>query len=192
MGFYKIDEGEILINGVNINDMNKAELRNMFGVVFQNDYLFSKSIYENIDLGRNLPDEEIKKAAISAQAMDFIDQSEYGFQKIISQKGNNLSGGQKQRVLLARAFAGNPEILLLDDASSALDFKTDMRLRESILENYKATTKIIIDSRINSIKKCSKIMVLDGGQIVGYGDHEELLKSCPMYFEINEIQNGDL
>ncbi|MDY4575765.1 MAG: ABC transporter ATP-binding protein [Intestinibacter sp.] len=192
MGFYKIDEGEILINGVNIDDMNKAELRNMFGVVFQNDYLFSKSIYENIDLGRNLPDEEIKKAAISAQAMDFIDQSEYGFEKIISQKGNNLSGGQKQRVLLARAFAGNPEILLLDDASSALDFKTDMRLRESILENYKATTKIIIDSRINSIKKCSKIMVLDGGQIVGYGDHEELLKSCPMYFEINEIQNGDL
>lgn len=192
MGFYKVDSGEILINGVNIEDIDKNELRNMFGVVFQNDYLFSKTIYENIDFGRNLSDEEVKKAAISAQAMEFIDKKEGKFNEVISQGGRNLSGGQKQRIFLSRAFAGDPEIILLDDASSALDFKTDLLLRKSLSREYKSTTKVIIESRINSVKDCSKIVVLDKGEVVGYGKHEELLEHCSIYAEINEIQNGDL
>ena len=192
MGFYKVDSGEILINGVNIEDIDKNELRNMFGVVFQNDYLFSKTIYENIDFGRNLSDEEVKKAAISAQAMEFIDKKEGKFNEVISQGGRNLSGGQKQRIFLSRAFAGDPEIILLDDASSALDFKTDLLLRKSLSREYKSTTKVIIESRINSVKDCSKIVVLDKGEVVGYGKHEELLEHCSIYDEINEIQNGDL
>lgn len=192
MGFYKADEGKILINKVDINDMKKSELRNMFGSVFQNDYLFSKTIYENIDFGREIDGEDIVMAAKVAQAMDFINQKEAKFDENISQSGNNLSGGQKQRIFLSRAFAGNPEILILDYASSALDFKTDRLLRKSLERDYKDTTKIIIESRINSIKNCTKIMVLDKGNIVGYGKHEDLIKNCDIYSEINKIQNGDL
>ena len=192
MGFYKSDKGQILINNVDINDMKKSELRNMFGSVFQNDYLFSKTIYENIDFGRNLDGEDIVRAAKAAQEMDFINQKEAKFDENISQSGNNLSGGQKQRIFLSRAFAGKPEILILDYACSALDFKTDRLLRESLEKYYKNTTKIIIESRINSIKNCTKIMVLDKGNVVGYGKHEDLIKSCDIYSEINKIQNGDL
>lgn len=192
MGFYKIDTGKILINGVDIEDISKSELRKMFGIVFQNDYLFSKSIYENIDFGRNLSEEEVKKAATSAQAMEFIQKKESKFYELISQSGSNLSGGQKQRIFLSRAFAADPEIMLLDDTSSALDFKTDLLLRKSLSEDYKSTTKILVESRISSVKDCSKIIVLDKGEVVGYGKHEDLLKNCSVYREINEIQNGDL
>ena len=192
MGFYKACEGQIFINQVDINDMKKSELRYMFGSVFQNDYLFSKTIYENIDFGRNLDGEDIVRAVKAAQAMDFINQKEAKFDENISQSGNNLSGGQKQRIFLSRAFAGKPEILILDYACSALDFKTDRLLRESLEKYYKNTTKIIIESRINSIKNCTKIMVLDKGNVVGYGKHEDLIKSCDIYSEINKIQNGDL
>ena len=192
MGFYKVDKGQILINNVDINYMKKSELRDMFGSVFQNDYLFSKTIYENIDFGRNLDCEDIVRAAKVAQAMDFINQKEAKFDENISQSGNNLSGGQKQRIFLSRAFAGKPEILILDYACSALDFKTDRLLRESLEKYYKNTTKILIESRINSIKNCTKIMVLDKGNVVGYGKHEDLIKSCDIYSEINKIQNGDL
>ena len=121
--------------------------------------------------------------------MDFINQKEAKFDENISQSGNNLSGGQKQRIFLSRAFAGKPEILILDYACSALDFKTDRLLRESLEKYYKNTTKIIIESRINSIKNCTKIMVLDKGNVVGYGKHEDLIKSCDIYSEINKIQS---
>ena len=124
--------------------------------------------------------------------MEFIDKKEGKFNEVISQGGRNLSGGQKQRIFLSRAFAGDPEIILLDDASSALDFKTDLLLRKSLSRGYKSTTKVIIESRINSVKDCSKIVVLDKGEVVGYGKHEELLEHCSIYDEINEIQNGDL
>lgn len=192
MGFYKVDEGQIFINGVDINDIKKSKLRTMFGAVFQNDYIFSKTIYENIDFSRNIDGEGIVRAAISAQAMSFINQKQSKFYESISQSGNNLSGGQKQRIFLARAFAGNPKILILDYASSALDFKTDRLLRKSLETDYKYVTKILIESRINSIKNCTKIMVLDKGQVVGYGNHEDLIKDCDIYAEINKIQNGDL
>ena len=124
--------------------------------------------------------------------MEFIQKKESKFDELISQSGSNLSGGQKQRIFLSRAFAGDPEIMLLDDTSSALDFKTDLLLRKSLSEEYKNTTKILVESRISSVKDCSKIIVLDKGEVVGYGKHEDLLKNCSVYREINEIQNGDL
>ncbi|WP_455543119.1 ABC transporter ATP-binding protein, partial [Intestinibacter sp.] len=192
MGFYKADEGQILINGVNIDDIEKGKLRTMFGTVFQNDYLFSKTIGENIDFGRSLSYEDIVSASTSAQAIDFINQKEFKFEELISQSGGNLSGGQKQRIFLSRAFAGHPEILILDDASSALDFKTDRLLRKNLETQYYCVTKILIESRISSIKNCTKIIVLDRGEVVGYGNHEDLIQNCSVYSEINKIQNGDL
>lgn len=188
MRFYDVDKGSIKINGEDIRSLNKQLLRNRFGVVFQNDVLFADSIYENINLGRGLSREDVLKATKDSQAATFIMENDKELDFKLTIKGSNLSGGQKQRLMIARALAGKPEILILDDSSSALDYKTDAMLRKSIRNNYKGTTSIIIAQRISSVMKLDNILVLEEGNMVGYGNHEELLNSCSVYQEIYQSQ----
>lgn len=190
MRFYDVTEGEILIDGRNIKSIPLDELKSMFGVVFQNDTIFSKSIKENICFGRNFTDEEIDTAIRISQAKEFIDKIPEGLDKELSAKGTNVSGGQRQRILIARAVISNPEILILDDASSALDYKTDAALRKEIRENLNHTTSIIVTQRVSSVSYCEQILVLSDGEEVGIGNHEILLKSVPLYKEIYDIQMG--
>lgn len=190
MRFYDVDNGAIRIDGINIKSMNRKILREKFGVVFQNDILFNDSIYENIKIGREINEEQIKNAMEYSRAKEFVDDKENGSEGIVNIKGANLSGGQKQRILIARALAGKPEILILDDSSSALDYKTDAALRKEIRDHFKDTTTIIIAQRISSIRYADHILVLDQGKILGYGMHDELLNNCNVYNEINRSQIG--
>lgn len=190
MRFYDADAGEIRIGGRRIEGIPEEELHTMFGVVFQNDFILADSIRENIDFGRGLSDETLLLAAKLAQA-EFIEEKEGGLSHMLTAKGANLSGGQKQRMLIARALAGKPEILVLDDASSALDYKTDQALRSALHHNFSDTTTIIIAQRISSILNADHILVLDGGRVIGAGTHEELLASCADYREIYEVQMGE-
>lgn len=190
MRLYDIEEGEILINGINIKEIDKGILRKMFGVVFQNDTIFEDTVYENISLGRDISLETVDKAAEYANIKEHIDKMESGYDSAVAIRGANLSGGQKQRVLIARALAGNPQILILDDSSSALDYKTDSMVRHAIEKNYKQTTSIVIAQRVSAVKNLTQIMVLDNGHIIGMGTHEELMESCEIYREIGESQMG--
>lgn len=190
MRYYDVSEGSVKIDGVDIRDYATSDLRAKFGVVFQNDTLFKDTIRENIRLGRNLTDEQLLEAARRAQALEFI-KEQGGLDAPVAIKGANLSGGQKQRLLLARALAGDPDILLLDDSSSALDYKTDSKLREEIRLHCADATKIIIAQRISSIMHAEKIMVLENGNVIGMGTHEELMETCPLYREIGESQIGE-
>lgn len=189
MRYYDVSEGAIEIDGVDIRDYATADFRAKFGVVFQNDTLFKDTIAENIRLGRQLSDEQLLEAARQAQAADFI-QNIGGLGAEVAIKGANLSGGQKQRLLIARALAGSPEILILDDSSSALDYKTDSLLREEIRKHCADSTKIIVAQRISSIMHAEKIIVMDNGSVVAMGTHEELMQSCELYREIGESQMG--
>lgn len=188
MRFYDVNDGCIRINGRDIRTFGKQELRRKFGVVFQNDVLFADRIRENISIGRDLPENQLGMAAEHAQAAGFIEELEGKLDFKLAIKGSNLSGGQKQRLLIARALAGKPEILILDDSSSALDYKTDSLLRKALRENYEATTTIVIAQRISSVMKLDHILVMEDGRMVGYGTHEELLKTCEVYQEIYESQ----
>ena len=190
MRYYDVAEGSIEIDGVDIRDYATSDLRAKFGVVFQNDTLFKDTIHENIRLGRQLSDGELLEAAREAQASDFIS-SEGGLDAPVAIKGANLSGGQKQRLLVSRALAGSPEILVLDDSSSALDYKTDSKLREEIRLHCADSTKIIIAQRISSIMHADLILVMDNGRVIGSGTHEELIKNCELYREISESQIGE-
>ena len=190
MRYYDVAEGKIEIDGVDIRDYATTDLRAKFGVVFQNDTLFKDTIRENIRLGRSLSDEQLLEAARRAQALDFIE-AQGGLDAPVAIKGANLSGGQKQRLLIARALAGNPEILVLDDSSSALDYKTDSLLREEIRLHHSDATKIIVAQRVSSILHAEKILVLEDGNVIGMGTHDELMASCPLYREIGESQIGD-
>ena len=166
------------------------ELHRKFGVTFQNDILFADTIRENIDFGRGLTDEQVEKAARCAQALGFIQELGDGFQHRLTSRGTNLSGGQKQRLLVARALAGEPEILILDDSSSALDYRTDSLLRRALAEEYGGITTIIIAQRISSILHCDHILVLEEGRELGYGTHQQLLETCQVYREISHSQMG--
>jgi ATP-binding cassette subfamily B protein len=188
--FYDPDSGEIRISGDKLSGIPPEELHGKFGVVFQNDFLFEDSIHENIRFGRPLSDGQIRKAAVTAQAAEFIGQRPDGFQDMLAVKGANLSGGQKQRILISRALAGNPEILILDDSSSALDYKTDAMLRKMLKCDFSDTTTVIVAQRISSIMHADRILVLDDAQVIGYGTHEELLDSCESYREIFRVQMG--
>ena len=190
MRLYDADSGRIYINGKSVRSISPEKLHRMFGAVFQGDVLFADTIKNNIDFGRHLSDETIENAAKRAMAFDFINAIPEKFDYMLTGKGANLSGGQKQRVLLARAFAGNNDILILDDSSSALDYKTDAALRKEIKEHYSGTTSIIVAQRISSIKHADLILMLDEGEVIGSGTHEELLKNCPLYKEIAETQMG--
>lgn len=188
--FYDPDSGEIRINGQNVNTIPFEQLHRKFGIVFQNDVLFAETIEENIDFGRALDRSEIDAAARYAQAAGFIDELEDGLDYRLTSRGTNLSGGQKQRVLISRALAAHPEILVLDDSSSALDYKTDAHLRQAIGEHFQETTTIIVAQRVSSILHADHIMVLDEGKILGYGTHEELMETCLNYREIAISQMG--
>ena len=184
---YDPDTGAVYIEGQDVRSIPPQELYTKFGVVFQNDFLHAGSIAENIDFGRELTPRQRTWAAQMAQA-EFIENQKGGFDRHIASRGTNLSGGQKQRVLLARALANHPQILLLDDSSSALDYKTDAALRRALAENLSGTTKIIVAQRISSIRHADYILVLEEGRAIGYGTHEQLLDACPVYQEIVRVQ----
>ena len=190
MRFYDTDKGGIYINGRDVRTIPHRELNAMFGVVMQNDFLFSGTIEENIDFGRGLSRDAIAQAARLAQAEEFISAYEDTYSHPVQSKGTNLSGGQKQRLLIARALAGEPSILILDDASSALDYKTDSRLRMSIRESMRGITTVVVAQRVSSIMSADLIIVLDEGRILGMGTHAQLIESCEIYREISESQIG--
>ena len=187
--FYDIDSGSIRIGGKNIDAMTSEELHQMFGVVMQNDFIYADTVAENIRFGRDVSDAALHRAAALAQAADFIESFPDGYEHVLTAKGTNLSGGQRQRVLIARALAADPEILVLDDASSALDYKTDAALRRAIREELHTTT-VIVAQRVSSVKHADHILVLDHGRVIGAGTHEALLQSCPAYREISDSQMG--
>lgn len=189
MRFYDADSGRILLDGEDIRTIPAGKLREKFGVVFQNDFLFADTIRENIRYFRELTDGQLEAAARDAQAEEFI-RAVGGMDYAVSVRGNNLSGGQKQRLLIARALAANPKILILDDSSSALDYRTDAALRGALHERFSHTTCVIIAQRISSIRGADLILVLDNGREIGCGTHEQLMASCPVYREIAESQMG--
>ena len=189
MRFYDVDNGEILIEGKNVKSFSHSKLKKLFGVAFQNDTIFSDTIRENITVGRDINDKKLRLAIECSQAKEFIENQPNGIETWLTPKGTNISGGQKQRLFIARALAGNPKILILDDSSSALDYKTDSLLRQNIQKYYSCST-IIVAQRISSIKHCDNIIVLDEGKIVGNGTHEQLMNSSSIYNEIYQSQMG--
>lgn len=188
MRFYDVDQGAIRINGQDVRSIDMKILRKKFGVVFQNDFISTDTLFENIRFGRDISETEIKAAADYAMATEFIEGKTDGFQTKVAVRGADLSGGQKQRLLISRALAAHPEILILDDSSSALDYKTDASLRKELQNHFKETTTIMIAQRISSIMSADHICVLEDGEIVGYGTHQELIESCDIYREISESQ----
>lgn len=190
MRFYDTDSGIVRINGRDIRSYDQNELTRMFGVVFQNDFIYADSIEENIRFGREISHEDIVSAAKIAQAHDFITAMSDGYAHTVSSGGTNLSGGQRQRLLISRAIAGHPDILILDDASSALDYKTDSNLRKAISESIPDTTVITVAQRVSAVKNCDLILVLENGEIIGSGKHDELMENCVQYKEISDSQMG--
>lgn len=183
--FYDVTGGELLVDGVNVKDISQEKLREKIGFVPQKGMLFSGTIESNIKYGRDdITDEQMKWAAEIAQADEFIDKKADGYNSEIAQGGSNVSGGQKQRLSIARAIAINPEILVFDDSFSALDFKTDAKLREELTKNTENKTVIIVAQRISTVLNAEQIIVLEEGKIVGIGTHEELMKSCETYRQI--------
>lgn len=188
MRYYDPDEGYIYVNGRDVRTYTSKELMPLFGAAFQNDVIFHDTIYENIRFGRDVSKKEAMAAAQDAQAVEFIE--EKGLDAMLAIRGMDLSGGQKQRLLITRALAKHPQILVLDDSSSALDYATDARLRRAIQENYGDLTSIIVAQRISSIYRADKIIVLEDGEMIGYGTHKELMESCEVYREISQSQMG--
>ncbi|MCF7932195.1 MAG: ABC transporter ATP-binding protein/permease [Acholeplasmataceae bacterium] len=190
MRFYDVDSGEVRFYGKNIKDLRQDDLRKRIGVVFQNDLIFADSIYGNIQFNRNrVTNEDVELATRVAQA-EFIASKEDALDHMMAQKGMNLSGGQKQRVLIARAIAGKPNVVVLDDASSALDYQTDMNMRRSLKDELKETTMIVIAQRIASIRNADLILLVNEGKIEAMGTHRELMEISPTYKEISDYQLG--
>lgn len=188
--FYDVTEGELLIDGVDIKKYPLKQLRGKLGLVPQQSMLFSGTIRSNMRWRKeDASDEEIYQALKIAQAFDFVMQKKDKLDERVQQKGKNFSGGQRQRLSIARALVGNPEIIILDDSMSALDFATDLALRKAINSDLpKTTTKIIISQRATSLKNADKIIVLDKGEVAGIGNHEYLLQNCDVYKEICDSQ----
>lgn len=190
MRFYDADAGGVFVDGRDVRSYDKDELHRKFGVAFQNDMVFQDTLGENIRFGRDLDEAALRRAAKDAMAAEYIDSLEDGLDHPAAIKGANLSGGQKQRLLVARALAGNPEILVLDDSSSALDYKTDAAMRRAIARSHGDSTVILIAQRVSSVMGMDYILVMDNGRCIGYGSHGELLENCPPYREIYETQMG--
>ena len=187
---YDADEGQVLIDGQDIRTIEYDVLRQKFGAVFQNDFVMEGTIADNLRFFRDVSDERLQVAAQDAQA-EFIDTKEGKMNAEVQVRGNNLSGGQKQRLLIARALASNPEILVLDDSSSALDYRTDAQLRRALRENYRDTTTVLIAQRISSLRHADLILVLGDGAVIGAGDHAHLMENCEEYAYLAKIQMGD-
>lgn len=187
---YDPQKGSIYVGGKNIRAMKHEELCAMFGTAMQNDFLYADTVKENICFGREISDEDLARAIRVAQAEEFISAFPEGVEHELTSKGTNISGGQKQRVLIARALAGKPDILILDDASSALDYKTDAALRRDLRRNFADTTTVVVAQRVSSVMHADLILVLDEGKIIGKGNHEFLLENCPVYREIRDSQMG--
>lgn len=187
--FYDVSKGAILLDGVDIRDLSQEDLRRKIGIVSQDTMLFTGSVSDNIRFGKeDATDEEVVHAAEIAQAKEFIVDLEDGFDSSVAQGGTNLSGGQKQRLSIARALVRRPEIYVFDDSFSALDFKTDKKLRKALEEETHNSTIIIVAQRVSTIMEADSILVLDNGKIVGQGTHRELLESCKVYREIVQSQ----
>ncbi|MBR6348685.1 MAG: ABC transporter ATP-binding protein, partial [Spirochaetales bacterium] len=190
--FYDPQQGNVFIDGKDVRSYGLDELRRRFGVVFQNDAIFADTIAENISFGREVDEKRMQDAAQDALAAEFINGYEDTYQHQAAIHGANFSGGQKQRLLVTRALAAHPEILILDDSSSALDYRTDAQLRHNIRGHYGETTMIVVAQRVSSIMNLDQIIMLDEGRIIGKGTHAELLQSTPRYREIFETQMGEV
>ena len=190
--FYDVTEGEILINGINVKEYDQKYLRNKLGYISQKVTLFKGTVESNIAFGENgkseITQNDVTNAVYVAQATEFVEKLDGDYNAHISQGGSNLSGGQKQRLSIARAIARNPEILIFDDSFSALDYKTDSKLRKLLKKENAGTTMLIVAQRISSIKDADKIIVLEDGKMVGIGKHDDLMKSCDVYKEIAHSQ----
>jgi ATP-binding cassette subfamily B protein len=185
--FYDVTSGEVLVDGINVKDYKEEVLHNIIGYVPQKAVMFDETVNYNIAYGENgkkITKDDIKKAIEIAQAKDFVEKMEDGYDSHISQGGTNISGGQKQRLSIARAIARNPEIYIFDDTFSALDYKTDSKLRKELKKHVKDATVLIVAQRIGTIMNADKIIVLDDGKCVGMGTHKELLKNCEVYKQI--------
>ena len=188
--FYDPDSGRVLIDGQDIRTIDHETLREKFGVVFQNDFITEGTIADNIRFFRPLDEAALEKAAQNAQA-EFIREKDGQLEATVAVRGNNLSGGQKQRLLIGRALAADPEILILDDASSALDYQTDANLRRALRENYRHTTTVMVAQRVSSLQHADLILVLEDGKVIGAGKHAQLMESCEEYRIIAETQMGE-
>ncbi len=187
--FYDVDSGSIFVDGVNVRDMSQEHLRVKIGLVPQKAVLFSGSITQNIRFGKeDATDEEVRRAAEIAQATEFIDEMPDGFDSVIAQGGMNVSGGQKQRLSIARALVRKPEIYLFDDSFSALDFKTDAKLRAALKKETLDATVLIVSQRVSTVMDADQIIVLDDGRIAGIGNHRELMETSQIYYEIVSSQ----
>lgn len=186
--FYDATEGEVLVNGVNVKEYEQKALRNKIGYVSQKAILFSGTVQSNVAYGDNGKaeklDSDVVDAVYTAQASEFVEKMQDGYNGYIAQNGSNLSGGQKQRLSIARAVCRHPEILIFDDSFSALDYKTDRKLREALNKECKDATKIIVAQRIGTIREADQIIVLEDGEIAGMGTHEELMDNCQVYQQI--------
>ncbi|MBQ9643059.1 MAG: ABC transporter ATP-binding protein [Lachnospiraceae bacterium] len=192
MHFYDAEQGAVYVDGRRVDDYGKDDLRRRFGTVFQNDMIFQDTLQENIAFGREVTPEQVEMAINCAMAREFVEELPEGLMHEMAIQGADVSGGQKQRILVARALAAEPEILILDDSSSALDYRTDAAMRRAIREHYPEATTIMVAQRISSVMGMTRILVLDNGRCIGYGTHEELLKTCEMYRETYEVQMGAL
>ena len=190
--FYDVTEGAILVNGVDVRDVTLHDLHDQIGYIPQKGSLLSGTIESNLKYGNpDVSDEFMKECAEVAQAADFIETKEDKYQDEIAQGAKNVSGGQKQRLSIARALVKNPPIYIFDDSFSALDFKTDLKLRQALKEHTNEATILIVAQRVNTIMTAEQIIVLDEGKIVGKGTHRELLESCDVYSQIAHSQLSD-
>ena len=191
MRFYDVTSGHVYVDGKDVRGYELDDLRRKFGVVFQNDMIFADTLRENICLGRAVDDDGLRRAAEDARAWEFISAYDDVFDHEAAIHGADLSGGQRQRVLISRALAADPHILILDDASSALDYRTDAALRKAVREHHAGSATIVIAQRVSSIMSLDRILYLEDGVPAGYGTHAELMASCPAYRQIYETQMGE-
>ena len=191
MRFYDPQKGNIFVDGKNIKSYELPSLRRHFGVVFQNDFIFHDTISSNIKMGRNISDEDMKKAAENAMAAEFIERYEGGYEHYSAIHGAAFSGGQKQRLLISRALSGDSPVIVLDDSSSALDYHTDSMVRKNILSNHKSSSLVIVAERVSAVMNADEILVLHNGEIIGRGRHDHLMESCDEYRDIYQTQMGE-
>ena len=186
--FYDATEGQVLVDGVDVREYDQKALRNKIGYVSQKTVLFSGTVKSNVAYGDNgrpgFPEEDVKSAVRTAEAAEFVEQMEELYEARIAQGGSNLSGGQKQRLSIARAVCRKPEILIFDDSFSALDYKTDRKVRENLKKACGNATRLIVAQRIGTIRDADRIVVLENGAVAGIGTHRELMQSCRVYQQI--------